>query len=146
VETERKVFVVIWDDGGIPNCDTYANVYAMVEALPDDDERGIREAAKQAEEHPGEPFDFPPQMFGTLRYVSVAECHELLNEVDDKGALKGYEVMQEVMRIVLNREELTPKDLSKYFEANSAEELYDSIIAPAVDAVERNIRDTLDEL
>ncbi len=51
-----KIFVVIWDDGGQPNCDIYRNIPAFMGATDDrtpEDEQALKEAMQR----PGESIE-----------------------------------------------------------------------------------------
>ncbi len=54
--------------------------------------------------------------------------------------LEGFEIMQEVLAVVLNREETTPDQINTYLAEAGVETLYDAHIAPAITTVEQAIR------
>lgn len=58
----------------------------------------------------------------------------------DAKPLQGYDIMQAVLAVVLDREETTPEEINSYLAAEGVEALYDAHIAPAITTVERAIR------
>ena len=58
----------------------------------------------------------------------------------DTEPLEGYEIMREVLAVVLNREETTAQQINTYLDEKGVGTLYDAHIAPAITTVERAIR------
>lgn len=58
----------------------------------------------------------------------------------DLEPLQGYDIMQAVLAVVLNREETSPEEVNTYLASEGVETLYDAHIAPAITTVERAIR------
>lgn len=54
--------------------------------------------------------------------------------------LEGYEIMREVLAVVLNREEASAEQINSFLAEKGAGTLYDAHIAPAITTVERAIR------
>lgn len=65
-----RVFVVLWNDGGTPNCNLFMSVGALTEEY-----RFVEheEAALKALENPGDPFPMDSLGDVTVRYCEVAE-------------------------------------------------------------------------
>jgi hypothetical protein len=71
---------------------------------------------------------------------------------DDKAALpgidteplEGYEIMREVLAVILNREETTAEQINAFLRGEvGAEGLYEAHIAPAITTCERAIREEI---
>ncbi|HKT82430.1 MAG TPA: hypothetical protein VJQ84_01195 [Solirubrobacterales bacterium] len=102
----------------------------------------LRRLSIEDDEDTSEPAEIIGAHIDKARERHTAEDPDLPG-IDPKP-LQGYEIMQAVFAVVLNREEITPKEIDAYLAKEGVEALYDAHIAPAITTVEQAIRGDLE--